>query len=85
MAGSRLAPHPRLGHSGKRLRFLWEGHGLPAVIDLLKSYFEVEDRDDARRIRETCTAAEFTFDAKSWSHIGKVKPAKVALDYPKKS
>jgi phosphohistidine phosphatase len=33
----------------------------------------------------TCAAAEFTFDAKSWSHIGKVKPAKVALDYPKKS
>lgn len=33
----------------------------------------------------TCTVAEFTFDAKSWSNIGKVKPAKVALDYPKKS
>jgi phosphohistidine phosphatase len=33
----------------------------------------------------TCAAAEFTFDAKSWSHIGKVKPAKVTLDYPKKS
>ena len=33
----------------------------------------------------TCAAAEFTFDAKSWSHISKVKPAKVALDYPKKS
>ncbi len=33
----------------------------------------------------TCAVAEFTFDAKSWSNIGKVKPAKVALDYPKKS
>jgi phosphohistidine phosphatase len=33
----------------------------------------------------TCAVAEFTFDAKSWSKIGKVKPAKVALDYPKKS
>jgi phosphohistidine phosphatase len=31
----------------------------------------------------TCAVAEFTFDAKSWSKIGKVKPAKVALDYPK--
>ena len=33
----------------------------------------------------TCAVAEFTFDAKSWSKIGKVKPTKVALDYPKKS
>jgi len=32
----------------------------------------------------TCAVAEFTFDAKSWSSIGKAKPAKVALDYPKK-
>ena len=33
----------------------------------------------------TCAVAEFTFDAKSWSKIGKVKPARVTLDYPKKS
>jgi phosphohistidine phosphatase len=33
----------------------------------------------------TCAVAEFTFDAKSWSKIGKVKPEKVALDYPKRS
>jgi phosphohistidine phosphatase len=33
----------------------------------------------------TCAVAEFKFDAKSWSNIGKVKPAKVTLDYPKKS
>jgi phosphohistidine phosphatase len=33
----------------------------------------------------TCAVAEFTFDAKSWSNIGKAKPAKVALAYPKKS
>ena len=32
----------------------------------------------------TCAVAEFTFDVKSWSRIGKVKPVKVALDYPKK-
>jgi phosphohistidine phosphatase len=32
----------------------------------------------------TCAVAEFTFDAKSWSSIGKAKPAKVVLDYPKK-
>jgi phosphohistidine phosphatase len=33
----------------------------------------------------TCAVAEFTFDAKSWSRIGKDKPAQVALDYPKQS
>ena len=33
----------------------------------------------------TCAVAEFTFDAKSWSKIGKVKPARVAFDYPKRS
>jgi phosphohistidine phosphatase len=32
----------------------------------------------------TCAVAELTFDVKSWSRIGKAKPAKVALDYPKK-
>ncbi len=33
----------------------------------------------------TCAVAEFTFDAKSWSRIGMIKPADVLLDYPKKS
>jgi len=33
----------------------------------------------------TCAVAEFTFGAQSWSNIGKTKPARVALDYPKKS
>ena len=33
----------------------------------------------------TCAVSEFTFNAKSWSHIGKPKLAKVVLDYPKKS
>jgi phosphohistidine phosphatase len=33
----------------------------------------------------TCAVAEFAFDAKSWSKIGKAKPASVALDYPRKS
>jgi len=32
----------------------------------------------------TCAIAEFTFNAKSWSKIGKANLAKVALDYPKK-
>lgn len=33
----------------------------------------------------TCAIAELTFNAKSWSKIGKAKVAKVVLDYPKKS
>ena len=32
----------------------------------------------------TCAVAEFTFNAKSWSKIGKANLVKVALDYPKK-
>lgn len=33
----------------------------------------------------TCAIAEFRFDAKSWSDIGKTTPALVGLDYPKKA
>ena len=33
----------------------------------------------------TCAVAEFTFAAKSWSRIGRDKPAKVTLDHPKQS
>jgi phosphohistidine phosphatase len=32
----------------------------------------------------TCAVAQFTFELKSWSTIGAVKPAKVVIDYPKK-
>ncbi len=32
----------------------------------------------------TCAVAELTFDAKSWSRVGKDKPVNVALDYPKR-
>jgi phosphohistidine phosphatase len=32
----------------------------------------------------TCAIAEFTFNAKAWSNIGKATLEKVALDYPKK-
>ena len=32
----------------------------------------------------TGAIAEFTFDAKAWSAIGKAKPVQVALDHPKK-
>ena len=33
----------------------------------------------------TCAVAEFRFDAKSWSKVGKAKPREVALHYPRKS
>ncbi|SDH66252.1 phosphohistidine phosphatase [Pseudomonas benzenivorans] len=33
----------------------------------------------------TCAIAEFKFDVKSWSSIGKTKPAHVWLDYPRKA
>ena len=33
----------------------------------------------------TCAVAEFAFDSKSWTRIGKDKPAKVALEYPRES
>jgi phosphohistidine phosphatase len=33
----------------------------------------------------TCAVAEFSFDTKSWSNVGKQEPAKVTLYYPKQS
>jgi len=33
----------------------------------------------------TCAVAEFSFDVKSWSRIGKVKPSTAAVSYPRKS
>ena len=33
----------------------------------------------------TCAVAELTFDTKSWSNLGKDKPAKVTFEYPKQS
>jgi phosphohistidine phosphatase len=33
----------------------------------------------------TCAVAEFSFDMKSWSNVGKQEPAKVTLHHPKQS
>ena len=33
----------------------------------------------------TCAVAEFSFDTKSWSNVGKLEPAKVTHYYPKQS
>lgn len=35
-------------------------------------------------VMPTCAVAQFTFESKSWSTIGAVKPEKAVLDYPKK-
>jgi phosphohistidine phosphatase len=54
------------------------GHN-PALVELAQRFSsEITDMP-------TCAVAEFRFDAKSWSEIGHIKPAQVALDYPKKS
>lgn len=54
------------------------GHN-PALVELAQQLSrEITDMP-------TCAVAEFRFDAKSWSEIGEIEPAKVALDYPKKS
>ena len=39
------------------------------VIDLLKSYFQIEDRDDERRIREKATGKLLTLDETLKSHL----------------
>ena len=33
----------------------------------------------------TCAVADFTFDIKSWTELGKSKPTTVVFDYPKQS
>jgi predicted ATPase/class 3 adenylate cyclase len=45
------------------------------VIDLLKAYFQIEDRDDARRMREKLTGRLLTLD----SALGPTLPAFLAL------
>jgi class 3 adenylate cyclase/tetratricopeptide (TPR) repeat protein len=45
------------------------------VLDLLKAYFQLEDRDDARRIREKLTGRLLTLDAA----LGPTLPAFLAL------
>jgi phosphohistidine phosphatase len=33
----------------------------------------------------TCAVAEFSFDTKSWSNVGRQEPAKATLHHPKPS
>lgn len=54
------------------------GHN-PALVELAQRL------SSEITVMPTCAVAEFRFDAKSWSEIGEIEPAQVALDYPKKS
>ena len=53
------------------------GHATPylPVIDLLKAYFQIEDRDDVRKIREKVTGNVLTLDPALWETL----PAFLAL------
>jgi phosphohistidine phosphatase len=66
-----------------------EADDLFNVIHKLGDKLErVNSRIASQARSPTCQRApspSFTFVAKSWSNIGKDKPAKAALDYPKKS
>ena len=57
-----VPPHPRLAAAGESLRVLWQGHRLPARLDLLKGYFQIAPQDDARRRREKVTGKLLTLD-----------------------
>jgi phosphohistidine phosphatase len=46
---------------------------------------ELTHRLSSKITYQRAPSPSFTFVAKSWSNIGKDKPAKAALDYPKKS
>ncbi len=54
------------------------GHN-PELLELAQGLSSKIDR------MPTCAVAEFRFDVTSWSDVGTTKPAKVALDRPKKS
>ena len=55
-------PHPGLARARERLGVLRQGHALFPVLDLLKRYAHVEDRDDTRTIRAKVTGQVLTLD-----------------------
>ena len=64
------------GLGDKLERVLLFGHN-PELAELAHRLSEITHMP-------TCAVAEFTFNAKSWSKIGKANLEKVTLDYPKK-
>ena len=65
-----------LGDSPKRVMLFGHNPELTELANRLSS--KITDMP-------TCAVAEFSFDTKSWSNVGKQEPAKVALHRPKRS
>ena len=66
---------PRAGSTGKQPASYSQATPYLPVIDLLKAYFQLEDRDDARRMREKLTGRLLTLDPA----LGPTLPAFLAL------
>ena len=54
---------PSAGSCSKGLGLLRQGHAYLPIRDLLRSYFQIEERDDERRIRERLIGKLLTLDA----------------------
>ena len=57
-----VAPGSGLARAGERCRVVRQGHESRPVIDLLKGYFKIDDRDGPREIRQQVTSALLTLD-----------------------
>jgi phosphohistidine phosphatase len=66
------------GFGDKRKRVMLVGHN-PEFSELAQRL------DGGLDELPTCAVVEFSFDTKSWSDVGKVKPHKVVFEAPKKS
>ncbi len=71
-----LAVIRELGDKPKRVMLFGHNPGLAELAHRLSS--EITEMP-------TCAVAEFAFDTESWSNVGKQEPARVELDYPKRS
>ena len=63
---------------GKLDRVMLVGHN-PGFAELVHHF------DSAITHMPTCSLAEFTFDARTWSGIGHARPARTTFDSPKQS
>ena len=63
LGGDPLPPHPRVAHRGGGVQSP-TGRRPPylPVIDLLKGYFQIDDRDEPRKMREKVTGKILTLD-----------------------
>jgi phosphohistidine phosphatase len=70
-----LAVIRELGDKPKRVMLFGHNPGLAELAQRLSS--KITDMP-------TCAVAEFAFDTKSWSNVGKQRPARVEFDRPKR-